>query len=107
MIVPKEFLPNVYNLRISSKLNGKTVPDANTSELIWDEPHMIGFLTSRLTLYPGDVISTGTPAGTGAERQTFLKPGDVMTFDIEGIGTDDHALQGLVRETGLATQPLN
>jgi 2-keto-4-pentenoate hydratase/2-oxohepta-3-ene-1,7-dioic acid hydratase in catechol pathway len=87
VIVPKEFLPNVYNLRISSKLNGKTVQDANTSELIWDEGHMIGFLTSRLTLYPGDVISTGTPAGTGAERQTFLKPGDIMTFEIEGIGT--------------------
>ncbi len=87
VIVPKEFLPNPYNLKISAKLNGKTVQEANTSELIWDEPHMIGFLTSRLTLYPGDVILTGTPAGTGMERQTFLKPGDVMTVEIEGIGT--------------------
>jgi len=87
VIVPKEFLPNAYNLRISSKLNGVTVQDANTSELIWDEPHMIGFLTSRLTLYPGDVILTGTPAGTGMERQKFIKPGDVLTVEIEGIGT--------------------
>ncbi len=87
VIVPKEFMPNPYNLKISAKLNGKTVQEANTSELIWDEPHMIGFLTSRLTLYPGDVILTGTPAGTGMERQTFLKPGDVMTVEIEGIGT--------------------
>lgn len=87
VIVPKEFMPNAYNLKISAKLNGQTVQEANTSELIWDEAHMIGFLTSRLTLYPGDVILTGTPAGTGAERRTFLKPGDVMTVEIEGIGT--------------------
>ena len=87
VIVPKEFLPNFNNLRISTKLNGETVQDARTSELIWDEAHLIGFLTSRLTLYPGDVILTGTPAGTGAERQKFLKPGDVVTVEIEGIGS--------------------
>ena len=40
-----------------------------------------------MTLYPGDVILTGTPAGTGMERQKFLKPGDVVTVEIEGIGT--------------------
>ncbi len=87
VIVPKEFLPNFNNLRISTRLNGQTVQDARTSELIWDEAHLIGFLTSRLTLYPGDVILTGTPAGTGAERQKFLKPGDVVTVEVEGIGT--------------------
>ncbi len=87
VIVPKEFMPNAYNLKISAKLNGKTVQEANTSELIWDESHLVGYLASRLTLYPVDVILTGTPAGTGAERQTFIKPGDVMTVEIEGIGT--------------------
>jgi len=86
VIVPKEFLPNAANLHITTKVNGETLQDARTSEFIWDEAHMIGFLTSRLTLQPGDVITTGTPAGTGAERQKFLKPGDVVTIEIEGIG---------------------
>jgi 2-keto-4-pentenoate hydratase/2-oxohepta-3-ene-1,7-dioic acid hydratase in catechol pathway len=88
VIVPKEFLPNAPgNLHITTKLNGTIVQDANTSQFIWDEENLVHFLASRLTLYPGDVISTGTPAGTGMERQKFLKPGDVITIDVEGIGT--------------------
>jgi 2-keto-4-pentenoate hydratase/2-oxohepta-3-ene-1,7-dioic acid hydratase in catechol pathway len=88
VIVPKEFLPNAPgNLKISTKLNGQIVQDSNTNQLIWDEAHLVAYLTSRLTLYPGDVILTGTPAGTGAERQKFLKPGDVITIEVEGIGT--------------------
>jgi 2-keto-4-pentenoate hydratase/2-oxohepta-3-ene-1,7-dioic acid hydratase in catechol pathway len=55
--------------------------------MIWKERHMISYLSSILTLYPGDVISTGTPAGTGMERQKFLKPGDVVSIEIEKIGT--------------------
>jgi 2,4-didehydro-3-deoxy-L-rhamnonate hydrolase len=88
VIVPKEFLPNAPgHLRLTTKLNGVVVQDANTDQFIWDEAHLVGYLTSRLTLYPGDVILTGTPAGTGMERQVFLKPGDVVTVEIEGIGT--------------------
>ncbi|MDH4064510.1 MAG: fumarylacetoacetate hydrolase family protein [Acidobacteriota bacterium] len=88
VIVPKEFLPNAPGkLRITTKLNGTIVQDANTDQFIWDEAHLVGYLTSRLTLYPGDLISTGTPAGTGMERQVFLKPGDVVTVEVEGIGT--------------------
>ncbi|MEO8678657.1 MAG: fumarylacetoacetate hydrolase family protein, partial [Vicinamibacterales bacterium] len=88
VIVPKEFLPKgPANLKISTKVNGEIRQDSNTSELIWDEAHLVAFLTSRMTLYPGDLISTGTPAGTGMERQKFLKPGDVVTVEIEGIGT--------------------
>lgn len=86
-IVPKEFLPNANNLRIVTKVNGVVKQEGNTKDLIWDEAHMIQFLTSVLTLYPGDVISTGTPSGTGAERNEFLKPGDVVAIEIEGIGT--------------------
>ncbi len=88
VIVPKEFLPKAPgNLKISTKVNGEMMQDANTNQLIWDEAHLVAYLTSRLTLYPGDVILTGTPAGTGAERQKFLKPGDVVTIEVEGIGT--------------------
>jgi 2-keto-4-pentenoate hydratase/2-oxohepta-3-ene-1,7-dioic acid hydratase in catechol pathway len=87
VIVPKEFMPKVpSDLKLTTKVNGKLMQEARTSNLIWSEPHLIAFLTSRMTLYPGDVISTGTPAGTGMERQTFLKPGDVVEIEIEGIG---------------------
>lgn len=88
VIVPKEFLPKgPSDLRITTRLNGTIVQDARTSNLIWSEPHLIAYITSRMTLYPGDVIITGTPAGTGMERQVFLKPGDVVTVEVEGIGT--------------------
>ncbi len=89
VIVPKEFLPNHASLRIVTKVNGVVKQDGNTRDLIWDEAHMIRYLSSILTLYPGDVISSGTPDGVGAGRKPpeFLKPGDVVTIDIEGIGT--------------------
>jgi 2-keto-4-pentenoate hydratase/2-oxohepta-3-ene-1,7-dioic acid hydratase in catechol pathway len=62
--------------------------DGNSKDLIYDEAHMVRFLTGVMTLYPGDVISTGTPDGVGAARnpREFLKPGDVVEIEIEGIG---------------------
>ncbi len=88
VIVPKEFLPKgPSDLRITTRLNGTVVQDARTSNLIWSEAHLVAYITSRMTLYPGDVILTGTPAGTGMERQVFLKPGDVVTVEVERIGT--------------------
>ena len=88
VILPKEFLPKPgpSDLRLTTKVNGEIRQDARTSNLIWSEPHLIAYVSSRMTLYPGDVIITGTPAGTGMERQKFLKPGDVVTVEIEGIG---------------------
>jgi len=87
-IVPKEFLPNHANLRITTKVNGVVKQDGNSKDLIYDEAHMLRFLSSVMTLYPGDVISTGTPDGVGAARKPpeFLKPGDVVEIEIEGIG---------------------
>lgn len=88
VIVPKEFLPKgPSDFRITTKVNGTLVQDSRTSNLIWSEAHLIAYVTSRMTLYPGDVIITGTPAGTGMERQVFLKPGDTVTVEVEGIGT--------------------
>jgi 2-keto-4-pentenoate hydratase/2-oxohepta-3-ene-1,7-dioic acid hydratase in catechol pathway len=86
-IVPKEFLPNHANLHLVTKVNGVVKQDQTTADLIWNEENMIAFLTSVLELYPGDVISTGTPSGTGAERGEFLEPGDVVTIELEGVGT--------------------
>jgi 2-keto-4-pentenoate hydratase/2-oxohepta-3-ene-1,7-dioic acid hydratase in catechol pathway len=88
-IVPKEFVADPNAFHIVTKVNGVVKQDGNTKNLIWNEAHMVRFLTSTLTLYPGDVISSGTPDGVGAGRKPpeFLKPGDVVTIEIEGIGT--------------------
>jgi 2-keto-4-pentenoate hydratase/2-oxohepta-3-ene-1,7-dioic acid hydratase in catechol pathway len=88
-IVPKEFVADPGAFHIVTKVNGVVKQDGNTKNLIWNEAHMVRFLTSVLTLYPGDVISSGTPDGVGAGRKPpeFLKPGDVVTIEIEGIGT--------------------
>ena len=86
-IVPKEFLPNHENLRLVTRVNGEVMQDQTTADLIWNEAHLISYTTSILTLYPGDVIATGTPSGTGAERGVFLQPGDVVEIELEGVGT--------------------
>jgi 2-keto-4-pentenoate hydratase/2-oxohepta-3-ene-1,7-dioic acid hydratase in catechol pathway len=87
-IVPKEFLPNHANLRILTKVNERVVQDGNSKDMIYDVPHQLRYITSIMTLYPGDVVSTGTPDGVGAGRKPpeFLKPGDVVSIEIEGIG---------------------
>jgi 2-keto-4-pentenoate hydratase/2-oxohepta-3-ene-1,7-dioic acid hydratase in catechol pathway len=88
-ILPKEFAPNPTHFHIITRVNGVLKQDGNTKNLIWDEAHMIRYLSSILTLYPGDVISSGTPDGVGAGRKPpeYLKAGDVVTIEIEGIGT--------------------
>lgn len=87
-IVPKEFIKH-DDLKIMTRVNGVTKQDGNTKDMIYDEAHMIRFLTSVLTLYPGDLIATGTPDGVGRARNPpeYLKPGDVVEIEIEGIGT--------------------
>jgi 2,4-didehydro-3-deoxy-L-rhamnonate hydrolase len=105
VIVPKEFLPKAPgSLRITTNVNGETMQDANTNQLIWDEAHLVAYLTSRLTLYPGDVILTGTPSGTGAERQKFLKPGDVVAIELEGVGTLSTPFKALSQRPNAPTQ---
>jgi 2-keto-4-pentenoate hydratase/2-oxohepta-3-ene-1,7-dioic acid hydratase in catechol pathway len=88
-IVPKEFVPNYGNLRIVTRVNDRVVQDNTTADMIYDVPHIMRYVTSIMTLYPGDVISTGTPAGVGVARKPpeFLKPGDVVSIEVEGIGT--------------------
>jgi 2,4-diketo-3-deoxy-L-fuconate hydrolase len=62
--------------------------DGNTSDLIFDVPMLVSHISEFMTLLPGDVISTGTPAGVGAGRKPplFLKPGDVVDYEAEGLG---------------------
>jgi len=76
-------------LRLSTRLNGETVQDSHTGHMIFPIPRLIAYASTIFTLVPGDVIATGTPAGVGWSRkpQRFMKPGDVIEVEIEGIGT--------------------
>ena len=71
------------------KVNGGIRQNGNTSNLIFDVPAIVSYLSQFMSLLPGDVISTGTPAGVGMGMQppVFLKPGDVVELGIEGLGS--------------------
>lgn len=88
VIVTTDEIPDPHKLSIKLVLNGQTMQDSNTDQLIFGVPELIEFLTESITLEPGDVIATGTPPGVGFARKppVFLKPGDQMEVIIEGIG---------------------
>ncbi|WP_213738765.1 fumarylacetoacetate hydrolase family protein [Bradyrhizobium sp. dw_411] len=75
-------------LRITTRLNGQVVQDANTNDLIFQIPELIARVSEAMTLRPGDVLVTGTPAGVGFARKPplFMKDGDVCEVEVEGIG---------------------
>lgn len=77
-----------HNLRLWLKLNGKILQDSNTDDLIFNIPFLISYVSKFMTLLPGDVVSTGTPAGVGLgfNPPLYLKPGDVMELGIDGLG---------------------
>jgi len=87
-IVTTDQITDPHKLSIKLILNGQTMQDSNTDQLIFGVPELIEFLTESITLEPGDVIATGTPPGVGFARKppVFLKPGDQMEVLIEGIG---------------------
>lgn len=87
LVTPDE-IPDIHNLRLWLTVNGTKVQDGNTNNLIFNIPHLIAYTSQFMTLLPGDVISTGTPAGVGLGMNppVFLKPGDVMELGIDGLG---------------------
>lgn len=88
VLVTKDELPNPNSLRLRTILNGETMQDWNTDDMIFDVPAIIAFLSGSKTLLPGTVIMTGTPHGVGFARRppVWLKAGDTVTIDIEKIG---------------------
>ncbi len=86
-IVPAEDIPDPQKLDIRLWVNDVIKQDSNTGRMIFTVAEQIAHLSSRITLQPGDVILTGTPAGVGAARPEFLQPGDVVRLTIEHIGT--------------------
>jgi 2-keto-4-pentenoate hydratase/2-oxohepta-3-ene-1,7-dioic acid hydratase in catechol pathway len=88
MVTADEIAPG-RPLALKTRLNGETVQDSHTGHMIFNIPTLIAYASTIFTLVPGDVIATGTPAGVGWSRkpQRFMKAGDVVEVEIEGIGT--------------------
>ncbi|WP_025136092.1 fumarylacetoacetate hydrolase family protein [Achromobacter sp. DH1f] len=86
-LVPAGCIADPQNLRMTLSVNGESMQDGNTSQMIFSVAEQIAYLSRILTLQPGDLIATGTPDGVGMGRGVYLKPGDTMTAWVEGIGT--------------------
>jgi 2-keto-4-pentenoate hydratase/2-oxohepta-3-ene-1,7-dioic acid hydratase in catechol pathway len=86
LVTPEEVAHQRLGLRL--RVNGVCMQDGNTSDMIFDVPTLVSHISEFMTLLPGDVLSTGTPAGVGAGRspELFLKPGDVVDYEAEGLG---------------------
>jgi 2,4-didehydro-3-deoxy-L-rhamnonate hydrolase len=88
-LVPREDVPDPQNLAIRAILNGETMQDSTTANMVFGVAELIAYITQTVTLEPGDLIATGTPAGVGAFRdpKVFMQPGDEITIEIEGLGS--------------------
>lgn len=89
MVTPDE-IADIHNVKLWLSVNGKMMQNGNSSNLIFKIPFLISYLSQFMTLLPGDIISTGTPAGVGLGQKPepfYLKPGDIIELGIDGLGT--------------------
>jgi 2-keto-4-pentenoate hydratase/2-oxohepta-3-ene-1,7-dioic acid hydratase in catechol pathway len=88
-LVPRDEIPDPQKLAIRAILNGETLQDSTTANMVFGVAEIIAYVTQTITLEPGDLIATGTPAGVGAFRdpKVFMQPGDEITIEIEGLGS--------------------
>lgn len=87
-LVTKDEIKDVHRLNLWTKVNGREVQNSFTSDLVFDIPEIVSYLSQFMTLLPGDIISTGTPFGVGMGNTppTYLQPGDIVETGIEGLG---------------------
>ena len=87
-IVTSDAMPHPDNVALKTRLNGKTLQDGSTSDWLFSLPLLISFLSQYIPLEPGDIVSTGTPAGVGIFQKPpiFMKAGDVVEIEAAGIG---------------------
>lgn len=87
-LVTRDEIPDPHSLSLRTFLNNRIMQDSNTKNLIFDVPTLVEFISQEITLLPGDIIATGTPAGVGVFRDppVFIKSGDVVRVEIEKIG---------------------
>lgn len=86
-LVPARFVRRPHDVRITLRLNGEVKQDESTADMIFDIARLLEYLTSRVRLWPGDLLLTGSPSGNGSHTNRFLRPGDVLEGSIEGLGT--------------------
>jgi len=99
-LATKEEIADVDNLRLWLTLNGKIMQDGNTSNFIFNVPFVVAYVSQFMTLLPGDVISTGTPAGVGLgfKPPIYLKDGDVVELGIDGLGSSKQQVKNYVKD---------
>lgn len=87
-VTADELPPGASGLKLETRLNGTVMQKASTSDLIFDVATLVALISVGITLFPGDIIVTGTPSGVGAARKPplYMKPGDVCEIEIEGLG---------------------
>jgi 2-keto-4-pentenoate hydratase/2-oxohepta-3-ene-1,7-dioic acid hydratase in catechol pathway len=87
-LVPRDEVTDPQNLAVRAILNGETMQESTTGNMVFGVAELIAYVTQAITLEPGDLIATGTPAGVGAFRKppVFMQPGDEITIEIEGLG---------------------
>jgi 2-keto-4-pentenoate hydratase/2-oxohepta-3-ene-1,7-dioic acid hydratase in catechol pathway len=88
-LVPRDEIPDPQQLAIRAVLNGEAMQESSTASMVFGVADLIAYITRTITLEPGDLIATGTPAGVGVFRKppVFMQPGDEITIEIEGIGS--------------------
>lgn len=88
VVVTPDEMGDVNNLHIGSRVNGETMQDGNTSDMLFKIPETLAYVTRAMSLRPGDVLATGTPSGVGAGRNPpiYMGPGDVVEVEVERIG---------------------
>lgn len=88
-LVTIDGIGNFQNLKLTARVNGEIMQDGNSADMIFDIPTIIAFISQDITLWPGDIISTGTPSGVGIFRDppVLLKAGDVVECRVENVGT--------------------
>jgi 2-keto-4-pentenoate hydratase/2-oxohepta-3-ene-1,7-dioic acid hydratase in catechol pathway len=90
--VPRQFVPDCRNLRLVLKVNGQARQDGNTRDMIHSPEAQVAHMSNQLALEPGDVISTGTPNGIGLYTGQFIKVGDLIECEIDGLGAQRNRL---------------
>jgi 2,4-didehydro-3-deoxy-L-rhamnonate hydrolase len=87
-IVPAQFIPDPYDLRLTLRVNGEIMQDESTSDIIFGIERLIEYASTMIVLRPGDLLLTGSPAGNAAHHgKRWLRPGDVMDGEITGLGS--------------------
>jgi 2,4-didehydro-3-deoxy-L-rhamnonate hydrolase len=103
-IVPKEFVADPQKLAIKFTLSGKVMQDSSTDRMTHTVDEMLSYVSHIMTLKPGDIVATGSPAGVGAARKIFMKPGDLSVCTIESIGTLTNPVVGPAPSTNSAAR---